>query len=230
MPGRLSDHLHHLRQRRLGRRKVENQRELPEHLVIPDKLIVFVYQVDAVTGEVGCLDSGRKHLSGVLGDQRIDTAARPAPHDAAQSPDRCLGEADREVRDHEKAIGLGQLSGLHVVGVDGLELVPQVLLDDVLHVVGKVGQPLLDVAVVGPNPPADQVFVVIGEVHEAREILAEPHGIENREMHPPRRQRCQQPKHHGLKRPDRFVATRAVALQQERTSVRKRQHRRRQNR
>ena len=57
----------------------------------------------------------------------------------------------REVGDHQHAIGLGDLAGHRVVLLERRVLVPQVLLRDLLHVGGEVGQPLLDLAGVGPD-------------------------------------------------------------------------------
>ena len=75
---------------------------------------------------------------------------------------------DREVGDDQDAVRLGHLAGLRVVLLDRLELVAQVLLDHVLHVLGQVGQPLLDVLRLGPDAAGDELLVVVGQVHEAR--------------------------------------------------------------
>ena len=82
-----------------------------------------------------------------------------------------LGEVGREVGDHQNAERLGDLAGLGVVLLDRLELVAQVLLDHVLHVLGQVGQPLLDVLRLGPDAAGDERLVVVGQVHEGGEVL-----------------------------------------------------------
>ena len=105
-----------------------------------------------------------------------------------------------------------------------LELVAEVLLDDVLHVLGQVGQPLLDVRAVGPDARADQGLVVVGQVHEAGEVLAQPDRVDDREAHPPGRQRGQQPGHDRLQERDGLPRAPADRSDQQRAAMRKGQH------
>ena len=89
-----------------------------------------------------------------------------------------------------------------------LELVAQVLLDDVLHVLGEVGQPLLDVRRLGPDPVGDEQFVIVAQVHEGGEVLAQADRVDDRVPHLARRHRREVAQHqrleqHGSPRPCR---------------------------
>ena len=70
---------------------------------------------------------------------------------------------DGEIGDDEKAIRLGELAGLGVVIVDGGELVAQIFLDDRLHVLLEIGEPLIDLFAIGEDATADERFVVIAQ-------------------------------------------------------------------
>ena len=85
---------------------------------------------------------------------------------------RGIVEVGRKVGDNQDPERLGDLAGHRVVFLDGLELVAQVFLDHVLHVLGQIGQALLDVLGLGPDPVGDQQLVIVSQVHERREILA----------------------------------------------------------
>ena len=108
----------------------------------------------------------------VAGDQRVDATASAGAGDAREAADGFLGKIRRQIRDHQEPVRFGQLARLRVVVVDRLELVAQVLLDDRLHVLGQVRQPLVDVLGLRPDPPADERLVVVGQVHEDGEVVA----------------------------------------------------------
>ncbi len=114
-------------------------------------------------------------------DQRVDAAPRPAVDDADQPPDGVVVEVGREVGDDQDPERLGDLAGHRVVFLDRLELVAQVLLDHVLHVLGQVGQPLLDVGRLGPDAVGDQELVVVAQVHEGGEVLAQADRVDDGE-------------------------------------------------
>jgi hypothetical protein len=109
---------------------------------------------------------------------------------------------------------------LFVVVVDGRELVAKIFLDDRFHVLGQVAQADVDVLRIGPDAPADKSFVVVGEVHEAGEILPEADGVDDREPHASRRKRGEQPQHDGLDRAHRFLPAGAVGLDEQRRLTR----------
>src|SRR5262249_57556048 len=67
----------------------------------------------------------------------------------------------------------GDRAGHRVRCLDRVELVAQVFLDDVLHVIGQVGQPLLDVGPLGPDAVGDQQLVIVAQVHEGGEVVAQ---------------------------------------------------------
>ena len=114
-------------------------------------------------------------------NQGIDAAPRAAVDDADQPPQGGVVEVGREVGDDQDPERLGDLAGHRVVFLDRLELVAQVLLDHVLHVLGEIGQPLLDVLRLGPDPVGDQKLVVIAQVHERGEVLAQADRVDDGE-------------------------------------------------
>ena len=161
--------------------RVQGQRELAQVRLAPVELVVLPDQVDAVALDVLELEARGELQLGVEQDQGVDAAPRPAVDDADQPPDGVVVEVGREVGDDEDPERLGDLAGHRVVFLDRLELVAQVLLDHVLHVLGQVGQPLLDVGRLGPDPAGDQELVVVGQVHEGGEVLAQADRVDDRE-------------------------------------------------
>ena len=71
--------------------------------------------------------------------------------------------------------------GVGVVGGDRLVFVAEGLLDHQLHVLGDVGKTLFDLLRFGPDPAGDEQLVVVGEVHESGEVLAEAEWVDDRE-------------------------------------------------
>ena len=63
---------------------------------------------------------------------------------------------------------------------------------------GEVGQALLDVLRFRPGLAADQGLVVVGEVHEGSDILAQAHGIDESEAQFAGRDGGQQAEQQGL--------------------------------
>ena len=108
----------------------------------------------------------------VDGHQHIHAAPRTAGGDARQPAGGRFGEVHRKIRHDQNPKRLGHFAGEFVVLVDRLEIVAQIFLDHVFHVLGQVGQPGFDVLRLGPDAVGDQHFVEIGQVHEAGEILA----------------------------------------------------------
>ena len=101
-----------------------------------------------------------------------DAAARAAGGDALQPLRRDVAEIGREIGDDEEVIFFGDAAGLLVVFGDGRVLVAQVHLDDLLDVLAQFREALLDLVALRPDAAVDEAFLVIGEVHEPREILA----------------------------------------------------------
>ena len=152
--------------------------------------------------------------------QRADAARWPARCDADE-PLRGLG---REVRSGKFAItstryGSATSPAASVVLLDRLVLVPQVLLDHAGDVIGQVREPLLDVRRLGPDLRSDQLLVVIGEVHERGEVLAEADRVDDREPHLARRQPGEEAEHHGLKRSDGGGAALVASAEQDRAAI-----------
>ena len=103
-----------------------------------------------------------------------------------------------EVGDDQHAVGLGDLLGDGVVLLDRGVLVAQVLLRHRLHVDGQVGQPLLDLARVGPDLVGHERTVEVGQVHERAEVAADADRVDDREPDLARRQAGQQAEHRRL--------------------------------
>ena len=158
-----------------------------EDRVAPDELAVSPGHADGSASQVVLGDARRQRLARCRAeDQRRRRTARRSGR-CGQPLGGRLAEVGREVGDDQDAERLGHLAGLGVVFLDRLELVAQVLLDDVLHVLGQVGEPLLDLLRLGPDPAGDQHLVVVGQVHEGGEVLAQADGVDDREPHLARR-------------------------------------------
>ena len=91
-----------------------------------------------------------------------------------------------------KAVFFGDGAGLFVVFGDVRELVAQIHLDDLLDVFVEFGEALLDLGGLGPDAAVDERFLVIGEVHQPGEILAEAHRIDEHKRRAARRMRGEQ--------------------------------------
>jgi len=178
--------------------------------------------VKAAGLDVVDLQADRQGLARVVGDESVYAAAGPAADDAAEPPGGLFVETGRKIGDDQEAVWLGEFAGLLVVCVDRFELVAEVLLDDVLHVVRQVGEPLLDVRAFRPDARVNQGLLVVGQVHEPGEVAAEADGIDDREAHTAGRQRGQQPGHDRLKQGDGFFPALLARLEQQRTTARER--------
>ncbi len=105
--------------------------------------------------------------------------------------------------------------GHRVVLLDRGVLVPQVLLRHHLHVRRQVGQPLLDLARVGPDLVGDEGAVEVGQVHERAEVAADADRVDDREPDLARRQAGQQPEHRRLEHRERGRAALGRCLDQQ---------------
>ena len=149
--------------------------------MLPDELRLVPTQDQGLRLQVGQIEMAGKRQLRVDAQQHEHAAAGAAGHDALQPLRGRFREIGGKVGHHQHAVRLGHLAGKRVVLLDRLELLAQVDLDDVLHVLGQVGQTLLDVRRVGPDAAGDELLVVVGQVHEGREVLAQPHRIDDRE-------------------------------------------------
>ena len=144
----------------------------------------------------------RRRERGIDAQQDEHATAGPAGHDALQSLHGRLGKVRRKIGDDQNAVRLGHLAGKGIVIKDRLELVAEIDLDHVFHVLRQVGQSLLDVVGVGPDAAGDELLVEVGQVHEGGKVLAQAHRVEDRKADLARRHRRQQPQHRGLERLD----------------------------
>ena len=170
--------------------------------------------------EVAHLEARGDREPGIDADQRVHPAARARAGDAQQVAHGRFGEVERKIRHDQDAERLGHFAGMLVVVFDRLEFVSQVFLNDVGHVRREVAQPLLDLLRLGPDLVRDEQFVVIGQVHEAGEVLAQAHRVDDREPHLARRNGHQVAQHHRLQHVDALRAGRRTGhLQHQRPTV-----------
>ena len=121
--------------------------------------------------------------------QHEDAAARAAGGDALEPRSRHFAEARREIGYDQEMVFLGNAPGLLVVFGDRRILIAQIHLDHFFDVLAEFGEALFDLLALGPDAPVDEALLVIGELHQSREVLAEPNGIEDREADLSRRRR-----------------------------------------
>ncbi len=103
-------------------------------------------------------------------------------------------------------IFLRDIARLLVVVRNGRVLVPQIHLDDLLHVFVQVRELLLDLPGLRPDAAVDDLRFVVGQMHHARKILPQPHRVHDREVQPPRRRDGQQPQNHVVQRANHVLA------------------------
>ena len=74
----------------------------------------------------------------------------------------------------------------------------------------------------GPDAAGDELLVVVGQVHEGGEVLAQADRVDDREADLARRHRGEQPQHHRLQRVNRGGASFGLGLDEQRALVGKR--------
>jgi len=172
-------------------------------------------QADAVGAQFLRDELGRQRQPPVPMNQRINAAARPAGRDAQQAFGGGFREVRREVGHDEEIILFRNDPRLLVVFGDGGIFIAQVHLDDLLHVLIEVGQFLLDLARLGPDAAVDELRFVVGQVHDAGEVLPQPHRVNDGEVQPPGRGGGQQPQQEVVQRANGFVAALLGRLEQD---------------
>ena len=145
-------------------------------------------------------------------NQGVHAAPGSAADDAEEAPDRQVAEVHREIGDDQEVVRLGDSAGLCVEFRDGGVLVAEVKLGDFFDVLVQLNEPLLDVFGLRPDAAIDQAVLVIGQVHEAGEALAEAHGIQDGKHDATGRRNGEQPQHQVVKRSDGQVASRILRL------------------
>ena len=131
----------------------------------------------------------RRGLAEVALDEQVDAAARAAGGDGEQAFRGGVAEGGGKSGDHHEAVFFGDGAGLFVVVGDVGELVAQIHLDDFFDVVVDFREPFLDVGALGPDAVGDEGFLIIRQMHQAGEILAEAHRIDEHKRRPARRMR-----------------------------------------
>ena len=131
----------------------------------------------------------RRGLAQVALDEQVNAAARAAGGDGQQALGGGVAEVGGKSGDHEEAVFLRDGAGLLVVFGDVGELVAQIHLDDLFDVLVEFREPFLDLGALGPDPVMDQGFLVIRQVHQAGEFLAEADRIDEQKRRPAGRMR-----------------------------------------
>ena len=109
----------------------------------------------SVSFEVGKVKIPGQFNLGIGAEQRVHATLRSACHDAHQALRRFFREARRKVGNDQYVEGLGNFARIGIVLVDRLELVSQVSLNHVFHVLGQISQPLRDMRTLRPNSMRD---------------------------------------------------------------------------
>ena len=140
-------------------------------------------------------------------NQREHAAAGAAGGDVDETAAGGLAKVHRKIGDDEEMIFLRDAAGLGVVFRDGFVFVAEIHLDDLLHVLVQLRQLLLELGGLRPNAAVDLGLLVIGQVHEAGEILAQPDRIKNGEAQLARRMGRKQPENDVVDGRNRFFAS-----------------------
>src|SRR5260370_33179708 len=117
---------------------------MAEVVVLPDEALIFPQQGDTGLLQIGQAEALWQRLPGVHAYERMDATTWAAADDAHQPPDRLGTEVEREIGDHQNAVRLRDRAGVDIVLLDGLKLIPQILLGDGLPVAGQIREPLFD--------------------------------------------------------------------------------------
>ena len=179
---RLADLVNQSHREILNRRCIEYKLRAGLRLdLVDDELVLDLLDADAVLAEFVGHESVRDGLPLVPVDQREDAAAWAADGDALQACSSRVTEARGEVGDDEEVILLRHAASLLVVFRDRRILVAQIHLDDLFNVLVHLREPLFDLVALRPDAAVDEAFLIIGDVHEAGEVLTKPDRINDGE-------------------------------------------------
>ncbi len=122
---------------------------------------------------------------------RADQGANATGWAAARHADETLCGIGRKVcwkvGDHQHPVWLRHFTGCLVVVFNRLVLIPQIFLDHACYVIGQIGEALFDLYRLRPNLGIDELFIVIGQVHERGKVIAQPDRVDDGEADFPRR-------------------------------------------
>ena len=163
--------------------RIEFERQIPQIVIQPAESGAVPLQRGRIALQVGQVEIAGQIDLPVRAHQRVHTASRTARNNAQQALRGLVGKAGGEIGHDQHVKRFRDLARVPVVVVDRVEFVAEVRLNHVLHVLGQVDQPLLNVGGFGPDPVVHQRLVEIGEVHEGGEILPPPHGVDDGELH-----------------------------------------------
>ncbi len=197
--------------------------------LVENEVLLFASNADAVFPQLIGNETVGRRLALIPMDEREDAAARAAAGDALQPLHRDLAEVRREVRDDEEVVFFRDAAGLLVVFGDRRVFVAQIHLDDLLDVLAQLGEPLLDLVALRPDAAVDEAFLVVGEVHQAGEVLAEPDRVDDGERELARRRGRKQAEDDVVQRTEHRGAAGVFGFKKERTVVGERQRKRKRN-
>ena len=184
---RVADPMQKLRGEFRCRRKIQDHAGSRFAPASQFKFFVFARQANAVAAQFIGNKILRHGVALVPLDEREHAATRAVRGDVAQALRRRLTEIHRERGDDDEMIFLRDGAGLGVVFRDGGIFVAQIHLDDFLHVLVQFRELLLELRRLRPDAAVDGARLVIGQMHERREVLSQPDRVENGELQPARR-------------------------------------------
>ena len=176
-------------------------------LFVDEELAVFLADANAVGAQfVGRKTIGQR-LPFVPVQEGEHAAARAAGGDALEPGGGSFAERGGEIRDDQEMVFLRNAPGLLVVFSDRRVLIAQIHLDHFFDVLAEFRQALFDLVALGPDAAVDEALLVVRELHQPREVFAQPHGIDDRETDLAGRGSGQQPQDRLIEcSDDRFAA------------------------
>ena len=90
-------------------------------------------------------------------DQSVNTASCATGRYPEQLAGCRFGKVNREIRDDEEMIFLGDVAGLLVVFGDIRVFIAEIHLDDFFHVLIELGEPFFELLRLRPDSPVDQI-------------------------------------------------------------------------
>ncbi len=193
------------------RRRIDRQRQLLEQRVVPREAVVGPLEVDGAVEQLVKAELVRQAKLLVDAHERVHAAPRPGIGNRDELVRRRVAEPCREIRRHDQVVRLGHLAGALVVLVNRGELIAEIFLQHLLHVLRDERQPLVDLFRIGPNAAGDKLLVVIGQVHEGGKVLTQPRGIEDGEPELSRGHRGEEAQHRQLQHLDRRTPAGALS-------------------
>jgi hypothetical protein len=136
---------------------------------------------DAVFPEFVGNEVVRQGMPVVPMDERVNATPGAAGGNIKQPAAGGFTEVHRETGDHQEMIFLSHGTRLRVIFHDGGKFIAQIHLDDLLHVLAQFRELFFDLLALRPDAAVDVAGLVISQVHESGETLAESDGVNDGE-------------------------------------------------